>query len=104
MVLTSTGNTMSLEALAQMADKIVDVAMPIISAINAPIFHMRWTSYGGKLHTSPTLTRHQVAPDSLAQEDAHPAHTQPILLLPLVGIIDGLGKKLASAAHPVTIR
>ena len=108
MVLTSTGNTMSLEALAQMADKIVEVATPTISAINAPIFHRKWTSYGRKLHTSerlsPPLTHHRVAPDPLAQEDARPAHTQPILLLPLVGIIDGLGKKLANATHLVTIR
>ena len=36
MVLASTGNAMSLEALAQMADKIVEVATPTISAINAP--------------------------------------------------------------------
>ena len=34
MVLASTGNAMSLESLAQMADKIVEVAMPTISAIN----------------------------------------------------------------------
>ena len=36
MVLASTGNTMSLKALAQMADKIVEAATPTISAINAP--------------------------------------------------------------------
>ena len=39
MVLASTGNAMSLEALAQMADKIVEVATPTISAVNGPIFH-----------------------------------------------------------------
>ena len=36
MVLASTGNAISLEALAQMADKFVEVATPTISAINAP--------------------------------------------------------------------
>ena len=108
MGLASTGNAISLEALAQMADKIVEVATPTISAINAPIFHRKWTSYGRKLHTSerlsPPLTHHRVAPDPPSQEDARPAHTQPILLLPLVGIIDSLGKKLASATHLVSIR
>ena len=103
MVLASTGNAMSLEALAQMADKIVEVATPMISAINAPIFHRKWTSYRRKLHTSerlsPPLTHHRVAPDPLAQEDARPAQTQPILLLPLVGIIDGFGEKARKCSY-----
>ena len=98
MVIASTGNAMSLEALAQMADKIVEVATPTISAINAPhissevdqqrkeVAHLR--------EIISSLNTSRVAPDPLAQEDAHPAHTQQILLPPLVGIIAVLGKNL----------
>ena len=77
MVLASTGDKVSLEELAQLADKIVEVAVPSVSAVSVPQLKTEVEQLRADVTRLTELVRKSLSPRGRPTRGRSPSPTQP---------------------------